>query len=178
MIMSFQQLQNLIQMSFDVNVNPLSGSYDRWVSLMTGLYSNICFWKFSESSWDQNFRVTKYDQNWFKKHLTTPILSRTIQLTESHAGNPELGLIEIAKSLTLGPTPARLNHRLAHAQNYAYFQKLDSDPLDSDPLDSTQPDIPAVHPVLRNTFAFKTVRRRSSNLPNLKTLWSHTWKNI
>ena len=166
MIMRFCQLQAIIQTSFDWN--SLDGSYERWVNFMTSLYSNVCFWKFSESSWDQNFGATKYDQNWFKKHITTPIVSRTILLTETHAGNPELGSLEITKSLALGATPARLKHRVPHAQNFAYFQELDSAPL----------DIPAIDPVLRRNFALKTVRRCSSNLPNLKTLWSHTWKNI
>ena len=101
-------------------------------------------------------------------------MNRTILLTETHAGNPELGLLEITKSLALGATPARLKHRVSHAQNFAYFQELDSAPLDSNATASAQEiEIPAVDPVLRRNFAFKTVRRRSSNLPNLKTLWSH-----
>ena len=176
MIMRFCQLQAIIQTSFDWNL--LVGSYERWVNFMTSLYSNVCFWKFSKSSWDQNFGATKYNQNWVKKHITTPVVNRTILLTETHAGNPELGLLEMTKSLALGATPARLKHRVPHAQNFAYFQEVDA-PLDSNATASAQQiEIPAVDPVLRRNFAFKTVRRRSSNLPNFKTLWSHTWKNI
>ena len=177
MIMRFCQLQAIIQTSFDWNL--LVGSYERWVNFMTSLYSNVCFWKFSESSWDQNFGATKYNQNWVKKHITTPVVNRTILLTETHAGNPELGSLDLMKSLALGATPARLKHRVPHAQNFAYFQEVDAAPLDSNATASAQEiEIPAVDHVLRRNFAFKTLRRRSSNLPNLKTLWSHTWKNI
>ena len=82
-------------------------------------------------------------------------MNRTILLTETHAGNLDLGLLEITKSLALGATPARLKHRVPHAQNFAYFQEVDA-PLDSNATASAQEiEIPAVDLCYDETLPLK-----------------------
>ena len=89
----------------------------------------------------------------FSSAVRQRVLNSLIRLTEAYAGDSEFGLVEISKSLALGASPARQKHRVPHAQQFAYFQDVDSPTLDSNATPSSQEiEMPAVDPAFRPNY--------------------------